>query len=198
MKKLVTISIMLTIFYFGCSNPVENQMDPVDQNNYSLSKANDNSTNSIYPLELYAEKAINGTTGGFVELNGQFINAYGDVVTVDAKLTIPSNSFFGVKVISIRTDRFKPALTFEPASYFYTKLKLDCKFTGVNVERFGLADGKTDFVYMVDNYNYEIIKSDGLDVDVEKNKAEVRGAKLEHFSRYGFIRKFDKQMKMEN
>lgn len=197
MKKLVTISIVLTIFYFGCSNPVENQIDPVNQDNSYLSKVDESIINT-YPLELFAEKAINGTTGGSVELNGQFVNAYGDVVNVDAKLTIPSNSFFGVKVISIRTDRFKPALIFEPASFFYNKLKLDCKFTGVDVERFGLADGRTDFVYMMDNYNYEVIKSDGLTIDVEGKKAEVKGAKLEHFSRYGFIRKFDKQMKMEN
>jgi hypothetical protein len=60
----------------------------------------------------------------------------------------------------------------------------------MRLARYNLKSGRTDFVYMSDNnLTFEVVKTDGLSINLENNTAEVKGAKLEHFSRYGFIRK---------
>ena len=191
MKRLLYTSAILSVLFFGCSNPIENSPDPIKTESTILQKSYDHGTNDplTLPNELYVEKAIDGSDGGSIQLQGQFVNAYGDIVTVDTKLTIPSNSFFGIKVISIRTDSYSPVLTFEPNSYFNNPLSLNLKFTGIHLERYALQDGKTDFVCILPDETIEVVKADGLSIDIVKNKAEVLGAKLKHFSRYGFIRK---------
>ena len=191
---------MLSLFVLGCSertsiNSPENSVntsEPIDAQPILMQESYNNETsNSVnLPYELYVEKAINGAQGGSVELQGQYINAYGDIVTVNSKLSIPSNAFFGIKVISIRTDSYSPVLSFQPNSFFNNKLTLDCKFVGMQLARYNLKSGRTDFVYMSDNnLTFEVVKTDGLSINLENNTAEVKGAKLEHFSRYGFIRK---------
>ena len=191
MKRLIFISAILSVLFFGCSNPVEHSLDPISSETTTIQKSyDDESANPVtLPYELYVEKIINGSQGGSLVLQGEYINAYGDRVTVYSKLSIPSNAFFGLKVISMRTDRFSPALIFEPGSYFNSSLSLDVKFVGIELQRYGLRTGKTDFVYMAPNQSVEVIKNDGLSIDLVENKAEVKGAKLKHFSRYGFIRK---------
>ena len=43
-----------------------------------------------------------------------------------------------------------------------------------------------------------VIKNDGMDINLKDKKAEVRGAQLNHFSRYGFIRKFSQQSQVHH
>lgn len=191
MKRLIFISAILSVLFFGCSNPVEHSLDPISSETTTIHKSyDDESANPVtLPYELYVEKIINGAQGGSLVLQGEYINAYGDRVTVYSKLSIPSNAFFGLKVISMRTDRYNPVLIFEPGSYFNSLLSLDVKFVGMELQRYGLRTGKTDFVYIAPNQSVEVIKNDGLSIDLVEKKAEVKGAKLQHFSRYGFIRK---------
>ena len=47
------------------------------------------------PTFLYAEKAIDGNTGGEIMLQGIYQNYYGDTVTVTAKLKVPKDAYAG-------------------------------------------------------------------------------------------------------
>ena len=99
----------------------------------------------------------------------------------------------GIKLISMRTDNYSPIMEFQPGGSFVKPLKLDLKFVGMKLERYNLSDGKTDFLYIADDGTTVVIKNDGLNVNLAEKKAEVRGAELKHFSRYGFVRKFSQE-----
>jgi len=195
MKKLITIFGIATLLLAGCSNPVENSFEPVAPSFSTLNKEMGNGTDSptALPSELYVEQEIDGGIGGKVTLEGIYLNYYGDIVTVKATLTIPAGAYKRNKLISMRTDSRLPVIEFEPGGEFDLPLKLDLKFTGMQLERYGLQNGKTDFYYISDDGTTVLIKNDGLNVNLEEQKAEVRGAKLNHFSRYGFIRKQTEQ-----
>ncbi len=93
----------------------------------------------------------------------------------------------------MRTDDYSPAMEFQPGGSFVKPLKLDLKFVGMKLERYNLSNGKTDFFYIADDGTMVVIKNDGLSVNLAEKKAEVKGAELKHFSRYGFIRKFSQE-----
>jgi hypothetical protein len=195
MKKLITIFGIAALLLVGCSNPVENSLEPITPASGSISKEMGNGTDSptALPSELYVEQEIDGGIGGKVTLEGLYLNYYGDSVTVKATLTIPAGAYKRSKLISIRTDSHLPVIEFEPGGEFDSPIKLDLKFTGMRLERYGLQNGKTDFYYIADDGTQILIKNDGLNVNLAEKKAEVRGAKLNHFSRYGFIRKLVNQ-----
>ena len=191
MKKLITIFGIAALVFAGCSNPVENSIEPIITVSGSINKEMGFETNTLtaLPSELYSEKQIDGIQGGKVILQGVYQNYYGDTVTVTATLEVPKDAFTGIKNISMRTDRYSPAMEFQPGGSFNKPLKLNLKFVGIKLSRHNLQDGKTDFFYIADNGTMVVIKHDGLNVNLAEKKAEVKGAELKHFSRYGFIRK---------
>lgn len=191
MKKLITIFGVAALLFGGCSNPVETSLDPVnlDQNSFSKEIADVIVNPAVLPTELFTSKEISGRIGGTIELNGYFKNAYGDTVLVAAKLVIPRGAFSGTKVISIRTDKSRPGLEFQPASVFSQTLKLNLSFKGMSTERYSLKTNETGFAYLADNgFTSELI-NDGISVDSNTKFLKVIGANITHFSRYSFIRK---------
>ena len=195
MKKLIAIFGLAALVFAGCSNPVENSVEPIISETRYLQQSDDHGTYSpeALPTFLYAEKEIDGHIGGQITLLGIYKNYYGDEVTVTAKLTIPKDAYTGIKLISMRTDDYSPAMEFQPGGNFVKPLKLDLKFVGMKLERYNLSNGKTDFFYIADDGTRTVIKNDGLSVNLAEKKAEVKGAELMHFSRYGFIRKFSQE-----
>ena len=186
MKKLLTILGLVALLFAGCSNPVENS--PASGSIKERMELGTDSLN-VYPRELYIEKEIDGEIGSKITLEGIYQNYFGDTVTVKATITVPAGAYKRSKLISMRTDSHLPAMEFQPSGEFDLPLKLDLKITGMQLERYGLQDGKTDFFYIADDGTITLIKNDGLNVNLGDKKAEVKGAKLNHFSRYGFIRK---------
>jgi hypothetical protein len=195
MRKFINLVGIVALYFTGCSNPVENSMEPVVPRSSSFNKVMESATDStpVYPNELYVEKLIDGSLGGKLTMEGIYVNSFGDIVTVKATLTVPAGAYKKNLLISMRTDSNLPALEFKPRTHFDLPLKLDLKFTGMRLIRYGLEHGKTDFIYIADDGSQFLIKHDGLNVNLNEQRAEVRGAKLYHFSRYGFIRKLADQ-----
>jgi hypothetical protein len=195
MRKLIAIFGLAALVFAGCSNPVENSVEPIIPVSGSINKEIGFGTNTLtaLPSELYIEKQIDGKLGGKVILQGVYQNYYGDTVTVTATLEVPKDAYTGIKNISMRTDQYSPAMEFQPGGSFVKPLKLDLKFVGMKLSRYNLQDGKTDFFYIADDGTMVVIKNDGMNINLKDKKAEVHGAQLNHFSRYGFIRKFSQQ-----
>jgi hypothetical protein len=186
MKKLMAVLGLAAMLFAGCSNPVENS--PASGSTNEETEFGKDSL-ILYPHELYIEKEIDGEIGGKFTLEGIYQNYFGDTVTIKATISVPAGAYKRIKLISMRTDSHLPAMEFQPSGEFDLPLKLDLKITGMQLERYGLQDGKTDFFYIADDGTITLIKNDGLNVNLGDKKAEVKGAKLNHFSRYGFVRK---------
>ena len=195
MKKLITIFGLAALLFGGCSNPVENSMEPMKLEQNSLNKLSveviDNPL--VLPTQLFTSKEISGNNGGNIVLSGQYKNAFGDTISVDVKLTIPKGAFIGIKNISIKTDKLNPCLEFQPASVFSKVLKLNLKFKGLSADRYNLVSGETVFAHIADNGNVSPVLDEGLVVDKTSKLTSVNGANIMHFSRYGFVRKSPKQ-----
>jgi hypothetical protein len=110
MKKLITILGVAAMLFAGCSNPVETSVEPIVSDSDTFNKENEFGTclSVALPNELCTAKEIQGTDGGIIVLNGKFRNTFGDIVTVQARLSIPSNAFTGTINISIKTSKKNP------------------------------------------------------------------------------------------
>ena len=195
MKKIITIFGLAALLFAGCSNPVENSMEPMnlEQNSFNKESVKVIVDPAVIPTELFTSKEINGRNGGYIVLFGKYKNVFGDTISVDVKLTIPKGSFIGTKNISIRTDKINPCLEFQPASVFNKELKLNVTFKGLTTDRYNLVSGETVFAHIADNGIASSVLDEGLAVDKTLKFASVKGASIAHFSRYGFIRKSSKE-----
>jgi len=68
---------------------------------------------------------------------------------------------------------------------FNETLKFDLEYRGIDLG--GIDVSKVKFVYMADNGSIQQIQSDGIDVNVKDHSLKVKNAKLNHFSRFGFV-----------
>lgn len=137
-----------------------------------------------------AKAEINGELGGSLAMTKNYVNPYGEDVTVTASLTVPEGAYSGTKNISITSNDKDLSITFSPKSEFIKPLKLSLSFTGVNLARRGIDVNKTvDFYYIYPNGKVELVKNNGIIVNVSQGRIEVNSAELNHFSRYAFSNK---------
>jgi len=111
----------------------------------------------------------------------------GETVKIDAKLKIKKHAFEGTVDITLTVDDEYAAVSFTPAMVFDIPADLDLKFEGIDLAPLNLATGDYDFVFIDDYGNIEVVEYNALHVDESKSKIWVSKAKLNHFSRYGFV-----------
>ena len=76
-----------------------------------------------------------------------------------------------------------------PEMKFAEIVKLDLVFSGIDLKAFGYTtNGHVDFAYFDDNGVPELIETNGSQVSILHQRIALRGGKLSHFSRYGWIR----------
>lgn len=138
---------------------------------------------------VHAIKEIDGTSGGSINLDTTFIDPEGNIISIQAALTIEPNSFTGTKNITIIPDPSSGTISFFPSTAFNTPVKLNLKFSGINLSRLGFdEDDDVDFVYMADDGSIQLIEKDECKINWGRQELKVKKAYLPHFSRYGFIR----------
>ncbi len=130
---------------------------------------------------------IYGNKGGELEVEGKLGIAKSGVVDVHGKLDIPSRAFKGFKTLAMSADKNSTSVTFGPSgSQFDKSLLLDLKYDGLNLD--GVDISTIQFAYLSSDGIYVLVPNDGIQVDVKEGKIEVRGARIDHFSRFGFVR----------
>ena len=134
-------------------------------------------------------QAIDGSVGGRMNMEKYYISDLGDSVIISADLKIPPGAFKGTETITITLDNNYAAFHFYPAMTFMDTLKLLQSFEGLHLENY--PTGTFDFVFISDDGSIELIKKNVVQVVVPQGIVRVQNAKLLHFSRYGWIRKFD-------
>ncbi len=129
---------------------------------------------------------IDGNVGGRIILEKYYIDAKGDSVSIFADLRIPEGAFQGTENITITADDQFAAIHFYPSMAFEDTLKLFQSFEGIDLSNY--TNGTIDFVFIDDDGNVELIKKNGTQIVIPQGIVRVQNAKLQHFSRYGWIR----------
>jgi hypothetical protein len=178
MKKLFLLAVLVGITFLSCS---ENQ----ESNLVSSQSTTDLSS----PGQLYAAKLINGETGDELILNKTCFDSTGKEIVIYARLRVLENSFPGSITISMIPNIEDLSIQLFPEMTFNRSVRLDLSFSGINLEEFGYTTtGTYDFAFFAVNGNVELIESDISHVNLVQRKISVQNAKLNHFSRYGWVR----------
>jgi len=186
MKYLLSLLLVLLLSFFGCDLITENNPTPEKVLNKQLIKLPPRSGLSVENTFSITE-TIDGDKGGTIELHEEYFKENGDKVKIKAKLKIKKHSFEGEVDITLTVDDIYAAISFTPEMVFEKPLELDLKFEGIDLAPLGLTTGTYDFVFIDDHGNMELVSYNGLHVDEDKGKIWVSKAKLNHFSRYGFV-----------
>ena len=181
MNKLLTLSLLLFLVFFGCNqesditSPVGNST--IQEPNWLVSlPSNGLGTETIHT----ASELIDGVKGGDVQLRGTF-----NGIKIDSRLIIHAGSFTGSMVISTNIDDVNFLTTFGPSYVFNQPLEYTLMLQGLDLT--GVNPDNVKFVYQAADGSIHECESDGVDVDLNKGKLKVNKAQIPHFSRYGFV-----------
>jgi hypothetical protein len=185
MKKLISTFAMLLLFAVGCT----------DQTN--ITSPDDSSTNTQKQLvklpapqglsveTIYTEsKNINGYTGGYFTEQFSYQSAAG-TVTITSKLVFPPNSFSGTKTITQAFNTETASLEFGPSMNFNRAVKYTLTISGIDLSN--INTNTLDFAYIAPDGSITGVVYDSINIDAATNSVIVTNARLNHFSRYGFI-----------
>jgi len=178
MKQLFLLCFLVGITILSCSDNIDNSLVSSQIN-----------TDITSPGQLSLSKIVDGVIGDEIILTKTFNDIAGNEINVYARLRILDNSFPGTVAITIIPNVEDLSVQFFPEMTFNRDVRLDLVFTGIDLEKFGYTTtGTYDFAFFADSGDIELIESDISQVNIPQNKISVQNAKLNHFSRYGWIR----------
>lgn len=149
----------------------------------------DNQVDRIEDSEFLTTKIISGAVGGELSADHNFILPTGDTINVTAILQIDSLSFSGTQEIKMIPNYKDASIQFFPKMVFNKPIRLTLKFSGLNLNSLGYNQGsKPNFVYIYPDGTYGEIIYSSCAINWPKQELKVTNAKLNHFSRYSFIR----------
>ena len=180
MKKVVLLVLFLGFSFWGCSEN-SSVTEPVSvQHQRTILKVDNSQMQLLKRTEV--SKNINGESGGVVFIN---IASEDEEFGAMGWLYFPRNSFEGEKTISATMLDGLAALDFQPSGSVFDKpARLTLKFKGLNIN----SEDDIDFQYINENGNFETVDYRRLIVNARAGWVIVVGAKLNHFSRYGFTK----------
>ena len=132
---------------------------------------------------------IIGELGGRLLLDRSYVSENGQLVTMLIDMVIPPNSFQGQRRITLTVDKDFAVVDCLPAMEFKFPLILLQTFTGLEIQDFQTEEDDFDFVYIKKNGKIEQVERTSIIVNKSLGILSVIGAKLDHFSRYGWVRK---------
>ena len=189
MKKIsYFLVLILIVISFSCS---DNLIDtPIALEKSNLYNTFGDGTVSI-------TKIIDGTIGGEILLDTTINDLSGNAVIVHSRLKIDSGSFKGIREITMVPNVNAGSIQFFPEMKFNLPLKLQVEYTGINLTRLGFNQNSiVKFVFIKEGLsiadgtdtNYEPVEYSFCNINWPQQSLRVSNAKLNHFSRYSFIR----------
>ena len=193
MKKLLSLVLLLGLLFAGCQeedSPIAPTItnDSQSLNKFSFKDFNNicNNTNSDFPNlgNVFSDfNIVLGYTGGNVSFDYEGPNGF----HAEGKLIIPRDAYFGFKKFSIEFDPEDYTAHFYPSPTTFKKpLKLNMKFSGLDLSK--INENEVGFYYMGENGKMEKVECKKIIVKKDRGILKVVGAKLHHFSRYGWAR----------
>lgn len=178
MKKSILLLLLLGITFLGCNDNLDNTIVSTQANIEKEIGSN-----------YYASELIDGEIGGWVIINDYYINAQGEPITIYLRLRFLPGSFQGTQNIEMFLNPEDASIQLYPEMTFARDVRMDLWYIGVDLQAMGYtSSGDVDFVYFADNGDIEIIENNKSSVDLNKDQIKVMNARLNHFSRYGWIR----------
>jgi len=187
MKKLLTLSLLSFLLFFGCNQESE-ITSPVDNSPNSQLKLISLPTPSgglNIESEYTAYKSINGSAGGSFWASYSYKGGPNNVVYMNSGLNFPANSFSGTKTISQTFSSTGAAMVFGPPMQFNTTVYYSLKIGGLDLS--GVNPATLDFVYIDANGNMHPCEYSSIAIDIANGVLAVYNAEMNHFSRYGFV-----------
>ena len=196
MKKILIALIAVMFVFVAC----ENNNSILEPNTTSSIKpnvllTNENPLYEIMSIALedttfiqlkYSKKlTVDGNKGGKIKLEYKYKSKENKLVKLDAVLTIPKNAYKGELTFDMIFDLENYGVELYPSPFTFDKpVSLNLIFSGVNLT--GIDPNTFAFDYL--DGTPSVLKYDYINVDVENKLLEVSGAKIPHFSRYGWTR----------
>jgi len=189
MKKFIPPILILFALVFGCS-PDANINTPDSPSTHTAKLIKLPAVKSGLSIEgnLIRVKNIDGTTGGTFAESFEYQSANGTVL-INSKLIFPANAFPGSKTISQTFNTETASLQFGPPMQFIAPVSYTLTVSGLDLT--GINPDMLDFVYVAQDGSFTGVVYDSITVDVASGSITVSNARLEHFSRYGFVNKDD-------
>ena len=187
MKKLITLSLLSFLLFFGCDESSD-LTSPAD--NIKSEKANWISLPSPEGIHIEnsftVSKRINGSQGGFLLMYESYSGGPFGTVTIDAELIIEQGAYPGNKVISMTNDDFECATTFAPSFIKFNRIvTYTITYTGIDLSN--IDPNNVKFAYIAANGDLVYTQHEGINVNVSTGSIQVINAIIPHFSRYGFV-----------
>ena len=205
-KHTILIILLLGINFFGCSDNFDNTLvsspfkfdeiakilsenenlsDPTSEGDRQLTSNADSSDFN----KIFVSKYIDGAIGGEIVLDTTYVNSEGRLINVYARLRFDPGVFDGLELIEMVPSAENIDVRLYPEMIFNDKVKFDYIITGLDLEVMGFSNNtNVNFVYFSPNGDIELVENDRCNVHVNQQRISVQGAKLNHFSRYGWIR----------
>lgn len=181
MKKLFVLAALAGLFLVGCQ---DTNVNPVSTGDSQITTAK---TLASLSDDYSVTQTIDGSKGGVITFTKTNVGSNG-VQTVSVNLSFAPGSFEGEQDITVAADFNDASFSFYPHMVFDdSKVTLNANYTGVNLNNLDLSKvTKIDFYYFGDDGSKELIKNNGVKIDLKSGGLEVKNAKLPHFSRYGW------------
>jgi hypothetical protein len=192
MGKLFVVFAVVIPLLIGCSdssvNPQnENQNTNLSQNNVAkkswiiLPKNENARPDSDYS----ASKVIDGTVGGMVELNVNYVVKGSVNVIIDASIEVPAGAYAGEKDIAMYINSINGTAAFYPSPETFNKpLTFNLRISGVDLN--GVDPKTIDYVYLAPDGTFQRIEYKNLVIN--SGILIVEGGLIPHFSIYGWCR----------
>lgn len=183
---------LIGLAFIGCSQLDNNITEPEI---YSLPKTTEclNITpNASLTETIVASAQIDGAIGGQITIQQDIIDSTGRVINIYANLVVPIGAYQGIKTISMEVDWKNASVDFNPSMQFDNSLTFGFMLTNLPLAQMGYRRGDSvKFVYIDPSGNTFPILSKEVSMNYYWGRLRVNNARIQHFSRYGFIRKGD-------
>ena len=187
MKKLLTLSLLSFLLFFGCNQDSEVTSPVNNSPNSQLKLISLPAPSGGLGVETLVTryKEIDGHDGGEFEADFRYQGGPYGYIDVDSDLDFDDHSFEGTKVISQTLDTDFALITFGPSMQFNKSVEYDLRIEGLDLSN--VNPETLDFVYIDANGNMYSVDYDYVTMDASSGMLKVKNAELNHFSRYGFV-----------
>ncbi|HKI77714.1 MAG TPA: hypothetical protein VKA26_04160 [Ignavibacteriaceae bacterium] len=162
----------------------------VAENTSGLSKSSSNGNHSRFSQRsIGLFKNIQGNWGGNLFINQSYKNFKNLDGWVKASITFSKGSFNYSTFVFMIVDPDDGTVTFFPHMNFEGEVTLDAEIDDIDISNLPSSNGNgPQFVYFNDDGTNEVIPAAQVIIDQANNRVIVKGAKLKHFSRYGWAK----------
>ncbi len=182
MKKLI-IFLLFGFLLASCSN-FDSTTEPIANNSQKRIIKMPSHSKTAVEETFSTSKEINGIVGGKIDFNFSYTSDAGTPVNIYGTLTIPAGAFQYTTTIRLDLNTDEAVIDCYPTPTTFDKpLLLDMTHEGLNLDG---VDNSADFYYIKTDSNFESLNKNNKVIQYSNDKLEVKGAKLPHFTRFGW------------